>query len=239
MTITDQELQAYVDGELAPDDAARVEAAMAGDVLLAARVEREKRLRDTLRRAYAPVLGEPVPARLHAVLDAPAARANAGVTDIADRRRPRPRWRAPVLAIAASIAAIAMALWLRAPGGDVASRGADLVARGELERGLDRALASVPDAEANVRIGLTFRDASGRVCRTFATRATSMAGLACRDGQDWSLQVLSRVDAGEAGALRQASSGMTPEIQAAVDARMQGEAFDAEQERDALARGWR
>lgn len=274
MNITDHELQAYVDGELAPDDAARVEAACAADPALAARLERERRLRERMRGAFDSVLGEPVPDRLTALLRTAAvesAPASAEVLPLARRQttvqaervsvppgiaastppapdaarrvvptssRPRARGGWPRYALAASLAALAVSLWLRpAPGPVVVDDG--LVARGSLADGLDTALASAPSKTGGIAIGLSFRDADGRVCRSFVQRGEGVAGLACRDDGRWTLPVLSAIDASGGGELRQASSAVPPAVQAAIDARLQGDVFDAAQERAARDAGWR
>jgi hypothetical protein len=79
----------------------------------------------------------------------------------------------------------------------------------------------------------------GRICRSFAHRELATAGLACRDGDRWVLPVVSRIEAGDGGEVRQASSAIPAEVQAAVDARLQGDVFDAAQERAARDAGWR
>ena len=64
MTVTDEELMAYVDGEL---DAARLESLrqeIAASADLSRRVAEQRALRDRLHRAFDPALHEPVPARL-------------------------------------------------------------------------------------------------------------------------------------------------------------------------------
>lgn len=242
MIISDEELQAYVDGELPAHEVARVEAAIAADVLVAARVEREKRLRAQLRGAFDPVLVEPVPDRLGHVLGQPA-RGGSDVAEVvplrSSMRDRRGRWRGPALALAASVAAFAVAQWMRAPSGNIVVSDGVLVARGELQRRLDRGLASEPDARATVALGLTFRAVDGRVCRSFVARAPHVAGLACREGDRWALPVVSRVDVGRAPDMRRAASDMPTEVLAAIDRRLQGDAFDAAQERQARDAGWR
>lgn len=245
MNITDHDIQAYVDGELAAAERARIDAAIAADVMIAARVEREKRLRAHVRGAYDPVLSEPVPDRLQALLverdvarvDAPAAAGNV----VPMRRRPvalPARWRLPAIAIAASVAALAVSMSLRTAA-PVAMDDGQLVARGTLARDLDRLLAGMPSARAGTAIGLTFRDTGGRICRSFTHAQTAVSGLACRDGSRWTLPVVARVESGIDGELRQASSTMPAEVQAAVDARLGGDVFDAAQERAARERGWK
>lgn len=245
MNITDHDIQAYVDGELAPEDAARIEAAVEADAMVAARVERERKLRARVRGAYDAVLEECVPDRFHALLakdDAPPQTAARGAGNVVDMQMRRhgipPRWRTPVFALAASVAALAVSMWLR-PDAPVRMQDGVLVARGALARDLDATLASAPQAGAATSIGLTFRDGDGRICRSFANALIATAGLACRDGERWALPMVTRMDAGGSGGLRQASSAIPVEVQAAIDARLRGDAFDATQERAARDAGWR
>lgn len=241
MTISDEDVQAYVDGELSPEASARVEAAIAADVLVAARVERVKRLRATRRGAFDPTRDAPAPSRVSGAVareadDAPTPSAARQPSDDARRQG---RWRRPLIALVAAVAALAIVGWLRRPAGDIAMRGDVLVARGELARQLDTALAGAPETTSTVSIGVTFRDLDGRVCRSFATAATRMAGLACRDGDAWTLPVVSRIDAatGDGPSLH---GGTVPEaVRAAIDARLRGDVFDAAAEREARDAGWR
>ncbi|MTW05150.1 anti-sigma factor family protein, partial [Pseudoduganella ginsengisoli] len=66
MSFSEETLMAYADGELAPPEREQVERAMQGDPELAARVARHQALRSDVFAAFAPVLDEPVPARLAA-----------------------------------------------------------------------------------------------------------------------------------------------------------------------------
>ncbi|MER2268100.1 anti-sigma factor family protein [Methylobacterium oxalidis] len=63
-SITDDDLQAFVDNRLDPDSRARVEAYLAADSAARARVARLMALRDDLQAAFAPVAAEPVPPQL-------------------------------------------------------------------------------------------------------------------------------------------------------------------------------
>ena len=96
-------------------------------------------------------------------------------------------------------------------------------------------MASTP-AEDGPRIGLTFRDKDGNVCRTFTDAAAS--GLACHDNGDWRMRALFQAPEGQSGDYRMAS-GADPALLAIVDETIAGEPFDATQERAAKERGWR
>ncbi|GAA0888614.1 zf-HC2 domain-containing protein [Rhodanobacter soli] len=249
--IDDDTLQAYVDGELDAPDAARIEAALAHDDVLARRVERARAVRARLRAAFDPVLDEPVPARLSALLQPPSAQAAtpatrpvmpAGGHGATRRRTAHRRWFVPGAALAASVALLAVALWWWQPGGDlVRVQGGQSFAAGALTHALDEALASEPDAHAPIAIGLSFRSSDGRICRTFVLHTPpARAGLACHESAGWALPVLAAATAPEgSGELRQAASALPPEVQAAVDARLRGNVFDARQERAARDAGWR
>jgi len=147
----------------------------------------------------------------------------------------------PGAALAASVALLAAGLWWWQSGSSlVRMQGDRQFAAGTLAHALDRELASEPDAQAPVAIGLTFRAADGHICRSFTVRTPPVrAGLACHTTAGWELPVLGPSVPAEAGELRQAASGLTPAVQAAIDARLRGNVFDAQQERAARVAGWR
>ena len=99
---------------------------------------------------------------------------------------------------------------------------------------MPRILASAPAGE--VRIGLTFRDHAGEICRSFTAQASS--GLACRDGGRWVLKGLFAGPEGQGSDYRMAA-GMDPNLAALVDSAMAGEPLDAAAEQAAKDKGWR
>ena len=64
MIYSDEMLVAYVDRELDAATTASIDAAIARDPDLAARVERQRRLAQAVHAAYEPILQEPMPKRL-------------------------------------------------------------------------------------------------------------------------------------------------------------------------------
>lgn len=216
-------VMAYVDGEMAAPERAVFEAEMTADPSLAAEVAAHRALAGRLAAAYAPVLDEPVPLGLTLA----ARTANAG------GRPPRAlAWGAMAACLAVGILVGRVAL---APDRPVAV-GADLPATLQLARALDRQLAS--DAGA-VRIGLTFRDAQGRYCRTFQSTPDRLAGLACRADEAWRVTTATAWSPALAPQYRTAASATPPEVLAAVDRSLAGETFDAAQEKAARDAGWR
>ena len=68
-------------------------------------------------------------------------------------------------------------------------------------------------------------------------REASVAGLACRRGEDWTLEVLAAAPVAE-GEVRTAAAMPLPVLQA-VDAAIDGEPLDAAAEAAARDAGWR
>jgi len=248
MTITPEMLAAYADGELGAEEAALVEAAMAEDPALAEEVAAHRDLRRQLVGHFAGIAEQPVPDRLLAALR-PAGQAPAPVTNNvvslaairAERKAAEPR--APASrrwvmggALAASLA-LGLVLGTQLPsGGDIGTEGGKLVARGALDKALTHQLASA-QAEAPVRILVSFKAQDGRYCRGFEQGPT--AGIACRIGRDWAVvQTQSGREAAPGGQYRQAGSHATAILAAAQDM-AEGGALDSAAEKAARDGGWR
>ncbi len=217
---------AYVDGELDAEAAAAVEAAARADPAIAEAIEAHRRLRETLFAAFAPIAEEPVPDRLVAAAQPPAP----VVSLDAVRARRRPLLVQAGALAACLVAAVGITLTLAQPQGDFRSSPGGLMAQGQLAHALSSQLAS--EDQGATRIGLTFRDKTGAVCRTFSTRTSD--GLACRSGDKWRIDALARNEG--TTEFRQAAS---PLIMSAAEDRMAGDAFDAGAEKAARDRNWR
>ena len=248
--ISEETLQAYVDGELGAVEVAQIDAALAHDELFARRVQQARAMREKLKSLFDPVLDEPVPAQLSALLRPAPPTASVSTIPLATqtghrgfgagRRRSSRRWLLPGAAVAASLAVLVVAFWWHAGGSLVRMQDGQPFAAGALSHTLDQGLASAPDPSAAISIGLTFRSTDGHICRTFVSHTDpAMSGLACHQAEGWSLPALSTNTTSKNGELRQAASDLPPAVQAAIDARIRGDAFDAQQERAARDGGWR
>jgi len=248
MTPEYEQLMAYVDGELDAGARAQFERAMAADPVLARSVAAQRSLRARLLASLDRQLAEPVPERLLHT----ARTASAGAAPVArlsvwrergQSRPPSPRvWALPA-ALAASLlmtGVLAVALWRSPGGGGLALQNGQLLARGGVAHALSTALVNSQPADAAVRIGLSFRDRAGRMCRTFLVQAQGSAGLACHAGADWVIERVAAAQAepGAAGKLRTAGSAWPAAILLEVAQRMDGEALDASGEERARAQGW-
>lgn len=233
MRIDDATLMAYADGELDAAARAEVEAAIAADPTLQARMAAHRELRATVAGTYAGVTDEPVPDRLTTMLQP-----RAEVVDFATARERREAQPAPWpwrqwAAIAATLVVGVLAgrmIELRSPA--IIARDGEFVAQGKLADALDTELAS-----AGGTVGLSFRNRAGDYCRTFS--GEGLAGVACRDDGGWGVRTAVTAAPSAAGDYRMAGSGTPPEVLRSVEAMIDGEPLDAAAEAAARARGWR
>jgi hypothetical protein len=252
MIITDEILMAYVDGELDADARAAVEAAMAEHPDVARRVARQQELRRRLHVAFNEVLGEPVPDRLvEAARRAPAGVRPAPVTDLARARAQKTepsgrRWSWPEWgAMAASVlvgALLSQALLRTFTAEPIVVREGRLVANDVLARALSNQLTADQPLDARIAMGLSFRAQGGEYCRTFVIRdGRGLAGLACREGETWSVQTVAPggQSPGPGGEYEMAGAELPALILRAVEERIEGEPLDARAEAAARANHWR
>lgn len=221
---------AWLDGELDPAEAAAMESKVAACPELKRLAEQHRALGSQLSGAFDPIASEPVPERLQAAL-----RPSADVVDFAAAKRARSMPSLPQWAAMAATLVLGVFLGTMVPQGSapVAVQGGKLYASASLNRALDSELASAP--QGDVRIGLTFRDRAGEICRSFTGSAGS--GLACREGGRWQLKGLFAAPEGQASDYRMAA-GMDPNLAALVNSTMAGEPFDAAAEEAAKRRRW-
>jgi hypothetical protein len=236
--VSDETFFAWLDGELDPAEAVRVEAEVAADPRLSAIAAENRAMQSRVKAAFDTLLDAPVPPSLLAAVRNPP---GADVIDLAEarKRRERPRW--PSVAQWGSMAAtlaIGVLLGTAIPrhrnAGSVEVQGGKMYAAASLGHALDTQLASAPAGD--VRIGMTFRDHAGGICRSFTDRASS--GLACRENDRWQLRAVLAAPHKQSTDYRMAG-GMDPALAALVDSTIDGEPFDAAQERSARQHRWK
>jgi hypothetical protein len=231
MTLDDELIGAYLDGELHELVRLRLEEAAKHEPPLRERLEEQERVRERLQSHFAPVLNEEVPERLKALLAAADTDSVVSIETARARRAPPRLWVSAALAASLAVGFFGGQLLRPAdqPAGD------PLVAQGQIAQALDTQLASSQAPDAAVKVGVTFRSAAGQICRTFDG---AQAGYACRHEDQWRLQLLAPGVARRGGEFAQASGSSPIVLQAAQEA-MSGEPLDQEQERQAQLRGWR
>lgn len=254
MKFTEETLMAYADGELDAETRAAVEAAMAADAQIARRVAQHLSLASKVRAAFDPVLREAIPDRLkdaaERTADAPTT-ATAGTGTVVDLSRVRaakparpartwswPQWSAIAASLVVGVFAGRSVVHDPSPS-QMTLESAGFVARGALERALSTQLASTQAGDAPIRIGISFLSKSGDYCRTFSL-ANELAGLGCRTGSDWHLEVVARSTTGaeSSAAYRMAAGDAPAAVVRAVEERIAGSTLDAREEEAALRSSW-
>ena len=228
----DEKFFAWLDGELGSAEAAEMEAKVAADPELAGLAEQHRKLGSRIRGAFDPIVAAHVPERLQNAVRPPAE-----VIDFAARKRTLRFASIPQWAALAATLAVGVLLGTLVPhggGSPVEVEGGKIYAAAALNQALDTELASAPAGK--VRIGLTFRDQAGEICRSFTQSASS--GLACRRQGRWELEGLFAAPEAQRSDYRMAA-GMDPNLAALVDSTMTGEPFDAATEKQAKSRGWK
>jgi hypothetical protein len=236
MKVPPETLMAYADGELDPETRRAIEAEMAIDPQVAQEVERHRALRADVSGAFAGVVDEPMPDRLLRA----AKKSPTGASG-----QPRRRWSWPEYSsIAASLLiGILAGRAIVQPQSEsrLVATGSDgrVIAGGALAQALSDQLSSQDGTQ--IDIGLTFRSRAGEYCRTFGAHTPNpVVGFACRDAENWRVDMLSTAPRAEAGgAYRMASTQLPAPVVQAIAERMQGEALDADEEAIARQRRWR
>jgi len=260
MTVPDEELFAFVDGELPPEAMARITTAMQSDPQLALRVETQRALRRLLSGAHAgapprppgrpPISvasvepSKPAAARRAEIIAFPSAKDKAKdrprepkpAKSAAKPRRPLSPWLAMAACLMAGlfIGRVAIPPLPELSGADDAPP----IATGPLAQALNRQ-ASGP-APGPVRVGLSFRDKAGLYCRAFqASGGTPVAGIACREPAGWRLRLISAAAPSATAAGRAAGPETSAAVAAAVSAMIAGQPLDPAAEAQAKAKGWK
>jgi anti-sigma factor RsiW len=234
MTLTEEKLMAYADGEVSGEELSAIEAELQTRPDLAALVEQQRALRRAFETGFASVMDDAIPDRLRkTVATAPISsrwRWQRRLESFASRR---------FLLWSAMPAGAALALGLVigvvvTPQGSFQIDHGAMLARGRLSAALDKQLASAEPNTGDVRVGISFKAKDGRYCRTFS--ASSFAGVACHDTGGWAVAAL--VAAPTENAPYRMAAAMPDAVRDTVEKMIAGEPLDAAQEMRARERGW-
>ena len=254
MTISDETIMAYADGELDSAARAAVESAMSEDPQIERRVAAHRSLRQRVQAAYSSELLEDVPEDLLVAVRAGAGTPDGRVVNLQaaraaterDASRARPRrwmWRTASAMAASVIVGIGLGffMWGHSESPLVRSTDGELVARGQLAKALSSQLAVQQAQGSPVQIGISFLAKSGDYCRTFTLSGkVSPAGLACRRGEEWQIQTLTEGGGGATESeYRTAGSSLSGTILKSVEGSIAEEPLDQAGEKAAIERDWK
>lgn len=238
---SDEDLMRASDGELSTEDMARLETACATDPALAARRAQFSALRRLASEGF-PAVVDQRDAELSRLISRGDAQSHATSWPdwLKEAFAPRRIASWGTAAAACFVAGLMIGQWIgpSSPTAGFALTQGRLIADAELVRVLDHRLAAQAADSDGQSVGLTFRDADGRWCRTFLSTRESVAGLACREHDGWALEALAGTDSPRSE-LRTAASETPDLILAAVDTTIAGEVLNASEEARAREGGWR
>lgn len=265
MNITDEMLMAYADGELSRDDCRALEARLAQDAGLRARLEPFAMTGSQLAGVFDQPMHERIPDRLLAVVTAgarnarsqrPAERQSSGglLDAIADVLFPRGVSFAGAFTLTALVAAGGAAGYVVGQGGaahsgsSAVALGSDggLVATGDLKVALETQPSLDDDTALSRGAALwpaqSFKSQDQRFCREYriaSNGVSGFAGVACRS-QDGEWRVAAHAEAEARSAeFRMLEHPGSPAVDAAVEALRKGDVFGADEEAAAMQGGWK
>jgi len=191
MDIDDDTLMALADGEIDGDEAARLHAQIAADPALADRYALFTQSADWVKAASLANPEATVSPDLEARIREMAATTSPEAENVVRLHRPTSRWQPVAMAASLALAVGLSAGLLLAPGAP--ETGAPLLSSvvqerlGTLPSGAEDRL---PDGR-RISVVASFTDSAGAFCREYETTAQggdSHVGVACRNGDDWSLR---------------------------------------------------
>lgn len=251
MSVSDETLMAYADGEV--DEATReiIEAAMRENPEVRRRIAEHRALREAMQGAFSAVLDEPVPQRLiDAARGQTAAPAGGHVVDLAGARRAaagqapaRLRSWQPAAMAASVLVGVALGYvgWHSAKPLVATGSGGELVAGAGLAEALSNQLSEDRSPGLAAITGLSFRAKTGDYCRTFSlTGSHASSGLACHERDGWKIKVLAQSPpaASNSSNFRPAAAADPPAVRAAVEESIDGEPLDRAGEIAARQGNW-
>ena len=242
---TDEQLAAFLDGELAPAEMDALALALEADESLAARMERLGSANTAYLGAVGAIDDKPMKASLKAAMETPPT-----AKVIAFKPRNIGTFVMEHRAIAASLLCAAGVFGLMSTmtrgAGDPLAPGADgtILANSPVYRMLENGkTGEVVTISAGVSATprLTSASDAGGFCRQFdlLKGASASAAIACRDGDGWKTQVVAYGLPKPSGDFQTASAGKSEALEAFLDQRMTGAPMNAEEEAKLLAGGWK
>jgi hypothetical protein len=239
MPWSDEQLSAYLDGELPPPEAEALGQEVKVDAPLAARLAQLERAQTAFVRSVESIDRRPLPASIEKLLRPPEDsvlmfRSRPGlVQQLIDRR-----------AIAASLLVAAIAVGgfvITAEPRQMSIEPGALIARNGplhdiLEAKATGESGSVEDGEATPRLSFATAEA---YCRQFdlAAAARLTSAVACREPEGWRIHVAVLRDPGATG-FQSADAAKSPVLEAFIEANIEGAPLNAAAEAQRISKGW-
>ena len=249
MTISDEKLSAYIDGELSPSEVNEINEALKADPAVAARLERLKQPGALIAAGYGEIDDEPMPDSVMDLLRDTGDTENPGEKVIQFAPRPAAKskasWAVPLAASVALAIGVGVGMQIAA---DRTNRDGRLAYVGVIDQSspVFAALESTPSAtmvetpQGTIMPVLTFKSANGEYCREYvvANDVAARRAVACRNEGQWVTQfaALAPQNSVTPNGYSTASAEIATQFDSLIESMMADEALDTEQEAPLLGR---
>ena len=244
MTISDETLNAFIDGELSTIEMNIVRDAIAKDELVAERIDTLASLNSQMHASVSSIDALPlskglddVRKKLEAAVSAEHSSGHSGkVISFPWWRKVQAAVTMPT-AIAASIAAV-FGFFLNVDGGARSSALPDWIAINDALSQQRSGDVITTKSGASFEARLTFLNHEGEYCRQFYVKpmnSPALQSIACRVGDDWNLRAA--IPAGDQASYQTASSGRA--LNDILDGMIRGDLVSSEQEKTVIDRRWK
>ena len=234
MTYSDEQLSAFLDGELSRPEMEAIRNALAEDESLGDRLAELSAVDLVVRNTYTAIDEKPLPRGIHDLL-ATTREAHGNVTSLPLAQRLK-RGAGRHLALAASLVlAVGVAL------GTLLNRSGDENGWQSISAVLDSRPSGTAvrlDSGESITPRLTFRDRAGNYCRLFDKTSGDRAAqsLACRQAGEWQLAATVYSEPGSDDLYRPAAGGSP--LAELIDRRLDEGPFDRDEEAALIGKGW-
>jgi negative regulator of sigma E activity len=244
--ITDEQLSAFLDGELPEDEMETVAAALENDPSVAARLETLASVDTDLKEMFATTDKKPIREDTMALIDAALGEKDTETdTDNVVAFKPKTKAAAPQpqswwpQAVAASVAlVIGLAGGSYLTGGSTEQSSTAVFAA--LDANISGEQVSLPSGDT-LEATLTFAAQNGGYCREYklTTAESSSRNVACNNSGDWAVVATVMTENAEAATGYIPASDSDKAINAVITGLIAGDVLSAEAERLLIKAGWK
>jgi hypothetical protein len=240
-------LMAYADGKLAPEEAVRVEQAMAASAELREEVNDYRLSRRALEQALVPLDQMPAPPSLVDLILTHKGAPEPAVINLADRRKARPVWidavaAGALLSVGLGVGGMISGAGTTPPSVFAMSDNGTLAPGSILATTLEGGSSSITRVRDAVQVRPVQTFMAGETpCREFEVLAGSAGsvGIACRRQDGWRVETLTTANvASDPAGFRLASGPQDALLEAALAGLNASSGLDAEAERCLITAGW-
>jgi len=260
MKFTEEQLSAYLDGELPDKLMVAIKKAIIEDPKIAKRLSVLDMANQSVKAAYGDIADEPIPTEILALLDENAAATKTHASDNVVPFKARlaavsvSKWAMPIAATLAMMMGVSVgrSTLLAPDGGGVLY--AQLTGTITTSSPLYEVLESEPSAvevrfdngadngaSIAIKPTLTFQTADGQYCREFQAQSevSALRGVACRDETAWTILTLNQAEKYGGDGYKTASGASGAIVDQVIDAIISGDPLSSEDENTLIARGWK